>query len=343
MRDRCGRLGIFPCVDAAGAHEIGDLLEDERLPAVSVAAMHHSAMVWMAAFGYADRVSRLQATPQTRFRVASISKPLASAALGLLVERGQLDLDAPVRELVPEYPDQGHPITARQLAAHLSGIPHYGEGDLVNRIHYRDVIHALDKFKDRPLLSVPGERFSYSSFGWNLLGAVIQRAAGTDFLEYMHREVFEPAGMAHTEADRTEVPTPQGARFYEIQPDGAVVDAPAVDNSDLWAAGGFLSTAEDLVRFGDALLAGSLLLPSTVDILWDIQKTASGEDTGYGLGWRWSLLEGHREVGHDGSHVGCTGRLMIFPDDDLVLAMLTNANSQKLSATMERIALLILN
>ena len=61
------------------------------------------------------------------------------------------------------------------------------------------------------------------------------------------------------------------------------------------------------------------------------------------MGWRWSLLEGHREVGHDGSHVGCTGRLMIFPDDDLVLAMLTNANSQKLSATMERIALLILD
>ena len=114
--------------------------------------------------------------------------------------------------------------------------------------------------------------------------------------------------------------------------------APRVDNSDLWAAGGFLSTAKDLVRFGDAMLQGSLLQPATVNILWETQKTASGEDTGYGLGWRWSSLDGHREVGHDGSHVGCTGRLMILPDDDLVLAMLTNANSQKLSATLERIA-----
>lgn len=329
--------------EAHGRDEIVDLLEREPLPAVSVAVMHRSALVWTAAFGDADRESRLRATPQTRLRVASISKPLTSAALGRLVERGQLDLDAPVRELVPEYPDQGHPITVRQLAAHLSGIPHYEEQDLVNRVHYRDVIHALDKFKDRPLLSVPGERFSYSSFGWNLLGAVIQRAAGMDFLEYMQREVFEPAGMTDTEADRSEVPIPQRARFYETQPDGTVVDAPAVDNSDLWAAGGFLSTAEDLVRFGDAMLAGSLLLPATVDVLWETQQTTSGEDTGYGLGWRWSRLEGHREVGHDGSHIGCTGRLMILPDDDLVLAMLTNANSQKLSATSERIALRILN
>jgi CubicO group peptidase (beta-lactamase class C family) len=205
------------------------------------------------------------------------------------------------------------------------------------------VIHALDKFKDRPLLSVPGERFYYSSFGWNLLAAVIQRAAGTDFLEYMQREVFEPAGMTHTEPDRSEVRVSRRTRFYVIEPNGAVVDAPAVDNSDLWAAGGFLSTAEDLVRFGDAMLQGSLLRPATVNVLWEIQKTASGEETGYGLGWQSSPLEGHRQIGHDGSHVGCTSRLMNFPDDDLVLAMLTNANSREISATLERIALRMLN
>jgi CubicO group peptidase (beta-lactamase class C family) len=215
--------------------------------------------------------------------------------------------------------------------------------DLVNRVHYRDVIHALDKFKDRPLLSVPGERYHYSSFGWNLLAAVIQRAAGTDFLEYMRREVFEPAGMTHTEADRSDVRIPQRTCFYEIEPDCAVVNSPAVDNSDLWAAGGFLSTADDLVRFGDAMLQGSLLKPATVDLLWESQKTASGEETGYGLGWRCSSLEGYREVGHDGSHIGRTSRPMIFPDDDFMVAMLTNVNSGELSATSERISLRMLH
>lgn len=333
-------------MDAAEAHgldEIRDLLGREALPAVSVAVMHHSALVWTAAFGAPARESRMPATPETQFRIGSVSKALTSAALGRLLEQRRLDLDAPVGELVPEYPDHGYPITSRQLAAHLSGIPHYEERDLVNRIHYRDVIHALDKFKDRPLLSVPGERYAYSSFGWNLLAAVIQRAAGMDFLEYMRREVFEPAGMTHTEADRSEVPIPQRVRFYEIEPDGEVVDAPAVDNSDLWAAGGFLSTAEDLVRFGHAMLQGSLLEPATVAVLWEVQKTASGQETSYGLGWRWSSLEGHREVGHDGSHVGCTARLMILPDDDLVLAIVTNANSRELSAASERIAVRILH
>ena len=98
------------------------------------------------------------------------------------------------------------------------------------------------------------------------------------------------------------------------------------------------------MRFGDAMLAGSLLEPATVDVLWEIQKTASGEGNRLrGWGWRWSPLEGHRQVGHDGSHVGCTGRLMIFPDEDLVLAILTNANSRLLSATLERIALRMLD
>lgn len=194
-----------------GRAEIFQLLGCEPLPAVSVAVMHHSALAWTGAFGHADRDARVRATPHTRFRVGSVSKALTSAAVGRLLERGQLDLDAPVGELVPEYPDKGHPITPRQFAAHPSGIPHYEERDLVNRVHYRDV----------------------------------------------------------------------GGR-------------------------GFVSTAEDLVRFGDAMLQGSLLSSATVDVLWQIQKTSSGEETGYGLGWRWSWLEGHREVGHDGSHVGCT-------------------------------------
>lgn len=322
-----------------GRDEIRDLMERESLPAVSVAVVRDSELIWSEAFGFADLEHQVPATVETKFRIASISKALTSAALGRLLEQGTLDLDAPIRELVPEYPDHGHPITARHLAGHLSGIPHYQDADVINRTRYRDMIHALDKFKDRPLLSDPGAEYHYSSFGWNLLGAVLQRAAGQDYLELMQEAVFDPAGMTHTVADHHDDRIPHRTRFYVVEDDGTVIDAPAVDNSDLWPAGGYLSTAEDLVRYGTAILDGSLLAPRTVETLWEIQKTADGRETGYGLGWSWTTLDGHRAVGHGGRHVGCTARLLLFPDDGLVLAMLTNANSRELQDLAEQIAL----
>lgn len=306
---------------------IEQLMQAENLPAVSVAIMDDGKMVWTEAFGFADLEHGIAATPNTKFRIASISKAVTSVALGLLVESGRLNLDVPVRTYVPEYPDKGHPITTRQLAGHLSGIPHYNWDDVLNRVRYRDVIHALDKFQDRPLLFVPGERFSYSSFGWNLIGAVVARTSETAFLSYMQDHVFEPAGMEHTIADHYDQIIPERTAFYVVE-DGTVINAPAVDNSDLWAAGGFLSTPEDLVMFGTALLEGTLVSEDTRELLFRPQTTSKGLDTGYGLGWRSRQLDGHRFVGHGGSHIGATSQLLIFPDQSLVIALATNANSE---------------
>ena len=223
----------------------------QNLPGLQGAVLADGRLACSVAIGYADLEQEVPVTEITRFRIGSISKTLTSAALGLLAEDERLDLDVPVQRYVPSFPEKTHPITTRQLAGHLSGLPHYGPQDFINTTHYPDVIAALDKFKDRELLFEPGDSFAYSSFGWNLISAVLQEAAGVEFLELMQTRVFSPLDMPHTLADQYAQLIPHRTSFSEVWPNGKTVNATAIDNSDVWAGGGFLSTSEDLVRFAD--------------------------------------------------------------------------------------------
>jgi len=313
-------------------------LEDQHVPGASAAVSRDGRIVWSAAFGMANLELRVPTSRETRFRVGSISKALTSVAVAQLWDGGRLDLDAPVQRYVPTFPEKAHPITTRQLGGHLSGLPHYTREDIVNRVHYESVTHALDKFKDRPLLFTPGERFSYSSYGWNLISAVVEGAAGVPFLDYMQQRVFEPLGMTRTGPDRYEAIIPDRTAFYVVHSDGRPENGPAVDNSDVWAGGGFLSTAEDLTRFGDGVLGGVVLSPRGRQLLFSRMITTAGDSTGYGLGWRVGELDGRRVVGHGGSHVGATAQLLVDPANRIVVAVLTNSNNRGVSALADELA-----
>jgi CubicO group peptidase (beta-lactamase class C family) len=260
--------------------------------------------------------------------VGSVSKPITAAALGLLVERGQLDLDAPVQRYVPTFPETRWPITSRALAGHLSGVRHYLGEETYGARRYETVLDGLTIFQDDTLLFAPGTRFSYSSYGWNLLSAVVEGASGESFLPFMDANVFEPLGLEHIVADHTDSLVPFRTRFYERTRAGGVLHAPYVDNSYKWAGGGFLSTAEDLVRFGMAHLEPGFLRPETVELLWTSQYTNEGNPTGYGIGWFTdSDHDGRRIVYHGGSSIGGRAMLLLFPEEGVVVALLSNASA----------------
>src|SRR3989440_9427108 len=230
-----------------------------HIPGVQVAVAIDGTLVWSEGFGYADAARRRPITRATQFRIGSVSKPLTAAAVALLYEQGKLDLDAPVQRYVPTFPDKGHPITTRQLAGHLAGIRHYRDREFFQTRRFATVRDGLAIFQDDSLLFPPGTRFSYSSYGWNLVSAVVEGAAGDDFRSYISAHVFRPLGLTHTAPDRTDSLIPERTQFYDAESGGAYHVAPPVDNSYKWAGGGFVSTAEDLVKFGSALLApGSL-------------------------------------------------------------------------------------
>lgn len=303
-----------------------DTMAGAGVPGASITVARNGVILWSEGLGWADVEQRVAATPLTRFRVGSVSKPLTTAALGVLLERGRVSLDAPVQRYVPSFPVKRWPITVRQLAGHLSGIRHYrGDEFLISR-PYPTVAEGLTIFADDTLLFEPGTRYSYSSHAYNLLSAVIEGAAGKPFLAVMAEEVFRPLGLRQTGPDHVDSIVPFRARWYSGAP-GLLRNARYVDNSYKWAGGGVLSTTEDLVRFGQALLDGRLLERGTLDTLWTSLTLRDGSATNYGLGWGTRVDgAGRRRVMHSGGSMGGTAYLIIYPDEQLVVALLANSD-----------------
>jgi CubicO group peptidase (beta-lactamase class C family) len=315
-----------------------------RIPGVQIAVAIDGTLVWSEGFGYADAARRRRVTRETQFRIGSVSKTLTAAAVALLYEQGKLDLDAPIQRYVPTFPEKGYPITTRQLAGHLAGIRHYRDREFFQNRRFATVRDGLAIFQDDSLLFPPGTRFSYSSYGWNLVSAAVEGAAGEDFLPYITAHVFRPLGLAHTAPDRTDSVIPDRTQFYDADSTGAYHVAPLVDNSYKWAGGGFVSTAEDLVKFGSALVAPGFLRRETLDLLFTSQRTSAGEETGYGIGWflRADSL-GHRWAFHGGTAVGGTAVFGVDRDAHVVVAVLTNLSDapvgpvEEIEAAFERL------
>ncbi len=296
-----------------------------KVPGLSIAVAHDGKLIWSECFGFADLEAKRPVTKETLFRIGSVSKPLTAAGLMLLVEKGKLDLDADIHRYLPDYPDKGHAITARELAGHLAGIRHYRGREFYLNTHYTSVRASLKIFEDDALLSVPGEKFNYSSYGYNLLSAVMEGPAQTNFPAYMGANIFQPLRMKNTMADDVTRALPDRTEFYKAKPGGGFEREPAVDNSYKWASGGFLSTPEDLVRFGSAHLHEGFLKRSSLDAMFTSQQTTDGTKTKYGIGW--GTLVGkkkHHVVAHSGGAVGGTSLLMVDLDARTVLAVTAN-------------------
>jgi len=310
----------------AKARAVAQQILEHGVPGLALAVAVDGKIVWSDGFGYADLEERVPARATTKFRIGSVSKPLTAAALMHLVEAGKLDLDAPVQKYVPSFPDKGAKITPRMLAGHLAGIRHYNQADESRpERHYDTVLEGLKIFQDDPLVAAPGTKFSYSSYGYNLLSAVIEGAAGESFLGYMQRVVFDPLGLRATIADDPAQIIAQRSRFYRVAKDKPLQNAPFVDNSYKWAGGGFLSTAEDLVRFGSSLLQPGFLKAGSLTLLFTPQKTSSGQETTYGIGWDISRSKsGKRIYAHSGGSVGGTTWLIVYPDKRVVAAFVCN-------------------
>ena len=309
------------------------------IPGLSVAVAVDGQIVYSEGFGYADLEQRVPAWPATKFRIGSVSKSLTAVGLVQLVEQGKLDLDAPIQKYVPAFPDKGAVITTRMLAGHLAGIRHYKDDEFTISKHYEKVAEGLKIFADDPLVSPPGKEFHYSSYGFNLVSAAMEAASGENFLSYMHEHVFGPLGLRNTLEDQPAEIIAERARFYDKPKDQPEENAPYVDNSYKWAGGGFLSTSEDLTKFGSALLQPGFLKPESLRLLFTSQKTADGKESVYGMGWFVGKSKsGQRIFQHSGGSVGGSSQLILYPDAHMVVAMICNFGGEWKMEEVESIA-----
>ena len=307
-------------------HYLDSLRGQQHIPGLAITVAVGGAVVWQEGFGLADLENPTPVSSTSLFRVGSLSKSLTSVALAQLVEQGKLDLDAPIQRYVPGFPPKPYPVTLRQLAGHLGGIRHYKGNESPMRTHYASVTQSLSIFQDDSLLFEPGTRYSYSSYGWNLLSAAIETASGQPFTTYMAQHVFGPLHLAHTRPDFSDSLLPGRTGYYQwSRRRKVIVVAPWEDVSYKWAGGGFLSTSADLATLGQALLSGRLLRPETTRLLFTSQRTRDGQETGYGLGWRTGRdAHGRRIVHHGGTASGGRAFLLLYPDQNVVLGITTN-------------------
>ncbi|MBV9572588.1 MAG: beta-lactamase family protein [Acidobacteriales bacterium] len=302
-------------------------MKEDKIPAVSVAIALNGQIQYQKSFGRADIENDVPATPETLFRTASIAKAMTAVAAMRLVEQGKLDLDAPVQRYCPAFPQKPWPITTRQLMGHLSGIRHYSADEVGtdNTRHFAKLSDGFVIFGNDPLLFEPGTKYQYSTYGFSVVGCVLEGVTGKPYPELMQQLVFIPSHMTHTVVDDVFEIVPHRARGYSIR-NGQIINAGLMDSSYKIPGGGYVSTPADLTALADALLAGKLLKADTLKLMWTAQKLRDGRATEVGLGWHVGKLEGEDIAGHTGGQAGASCSLTIFPVRKLVVAVMTNTD-----------------
>jgi serine beta-lactamase-like protein LACTB len=322
-------------------------LAANSVPGISVAVVQDGELLWSAGFGMADLENFVPATSSTLFRLGSISKPITATAILQLSERGKLDLDAEVQNYCPAFPKKEWSIATRQLLGHLGGIRHYnpdGKGDIPddNAKHFASMEESLQIFANDALVAKPGTKFHYSTYGYTLLGCVLEGASSEKYVDYVKENVFEPAAMEETEADNFFAVIQHRSRWYHKDKAGVVQNAGVLDSSYKIPGGGLISSADDMARFEIAIFANKLLKPATREVMWTPQKAVDGSPTGYALGWGTQKKYGLALVEHTGGQQGTSTSIILAPERRagiVVLANMDGVDSAALSTEILKIVL----
>lgn len=318
---------VTPSLERQLDQIVAAAMHAEQIPAITIAIAQADRLVYSKAFGMADLENSVSASTETLIRTGSIAKPITAVATMTLVEAAKLNLDAPVQTYCAQFPQKPWPITTRELLGHTSGVRHYryGESEYDNTHHYKRMADAFAIFASDPLLFQPGTAFNYTTYGYTVVGCVIEGAAGARFQDYVAEHVLKPSGMTHTFVDDVFEIVPHRARGYQ-KIDGQVKNSSLLDSSYKIPGGGFVTTAEDLVRFAQALLNGKLLKASTVSEMWTASKESLASRDPYGLGFE--VIEGGKYISHSGSQAGTSTSLFILPEARFAVAVMANMDHE---------------
>jgi serine beta-lactamase-like protein LACTB, mitochondrial len=321
-------------------------MQRQQLVGVAIGVIRHGEVVLTKGYGFADAENQIPVTTQTVFNWASNCKPLTAVAAMQLVQKGKLELDADVRKYVPEFSPNGPAITVRQLLCHQSGLPHWNNGRIVPSANFDpdaeasiDPLMSVRRFGESPLLFEPGVRMSYSSYGYILLSAVIERAGGESFFTQIEKRIAKPLGMKSMQLDTatSQEDWAVGYTRTKVRVAGQPLSTPigrAPEYAHAWkaGAGGFKSNIEDFAKWAVALLNGRLVSKSSEKEMWTPQKTSAGTPTEMGLGFYIGHWGGSPTIAHTGEQPEVTSHLILFLKPKNGIVVLCNCGYAKASA-----------
>lgn len=319
-------------------------MRDKAIPALSIALVDDQQTVWAAGFGEEDPATHRSADASTVYRVGSVSKLFTDLGVMQLVERGEVDLDAPVARYLPDFRPRnssGRAITLRQLMSHYSGLVREPPAG-----HYFDdrgtsLSAMVASLNQTALVYPPQTRRKYSNAAIGVVGYLLERRSGRPFAEYLKGAVLQPLGLASSAFEPEPALVRRLAKGVMWTLHGRTFEAPDFQLG-MSPAGSMYSTMPDLARFMSALFAGgrgssgAVVQPATLEAMWRPQFAARGARRGAGLGFAVGDLDGRRAVSHGGAIYGFATQLTALPDDKLGVAV--SASRDGMNALTDRVA-----
>lgn len=333
-------LVLLAGTTVARADETDDFIKAEmqrqRIPGLSLAVVKDGEITKAAGYGVADRKLKTPATPETVYKIASVSKQFIATGIMLLVQEGKLGLDEPISTYLEGTPATWEAITIRHLLTHTSGLVREPPGfDPFKVQSDAEVVKAAYPLQ---LRFATGEKWEYGNVAYYALAEIIRRVSGQPWTEYLTEKVFTPSGMLSTYPTNTRVRVPNLARGY--------VDNDKLLDADDWAAlrpsGAFLSTVLDLAKWDAILYTDKILSELTRRQMWTPVRLNGGTSYPYGFGWMLNSLKGHRIVHHNGGMPGFRSGFARFVDDKLTIIFLMNLNDVDPGPILQGVAALYL-
>ena len=325
------------CADSASAFRriITEFQSRQQNVAIVVGVMRDGRIVFNEATGLADKEAGVPAVARMAFSIASVTKAFTGAALLTLVEAGAIDLDAEIQRYVPEFPRHpgGTPVTVRMLAAHLSGVRHWGaeRDDALYARHFDDVLDILPLFRDSAWVtgSPPGTRYSYASYNYNAIAMAIQRASGTPYQQVLQARILTPLRLTSVQFDRPGLggrDRPARYSWYDLKDFHELVDAPQRvpdwDYSHNMAGGGLTANTADLLAFARAFRQPGVLSAQSLALVW-ARPVIGGVESPMSYGWFTRSNPARLNIG--GSNAGVQAGLSVWKELDLAIAVLANS------------------
>jgi CubicO group peptidase (beta-lactamase class C family) len=306
---------------------------DGDVPGASVLVMREGRAIHRAGYGMADLEAHTAVTPQTNFRLASVSKQFTAAAIETLAGRGKLAYDDPITRFLPSLPSYAQAITVRQLLTHSSGLLDYEDlipPQTTEQVSDLDVLHMLEKTNHT--LFAPGTSYRYSNTGYVFLGLIVAKISGMSFPAFLKQEIFDPLGMHGTVAYVRGTSTVDHRAYGYTRANGAWLRRDQSVTSATLGDGGIYSSIDDLAKWDDAIAHGRFIAADMSTVATDDPKIR------YGFGWRLSEHRGHRTVWHSGETTSFRNVIVRFPDQRLTVVILTNRDDPEPYQTALQIA-----
>jgi CubicO group peptidase (beta-lactamase class C family) len=302
-------------------------ITEKDAPGVAVLVARDGKVLFSSGFGMADLSHDVPITPTTKFRIGSITKQFAAAAILKLQEDGKLNVTDELSKFFPDFP-RGDEVTIHHLLTHSSGIKSFtSKSDFYATVASSATSQEMiDSFKSDPFDFNPGEKFAYNNSGYFLLGAIVEKVSGQSFNDYLRDTFFEPLGMHDTGVHTSTALLKHEATGYGFE-GGKVTKAIDWDMSRAGAAGNLYSTVEDLMRWNEGVFGGKILSEKSLEAAFTPHKLESGEEPPmkYGYGWMTSEHRGLKTISHSGGLNGWLSQLVRYPDQNTTVVVFHNA------------------